>query len=298
LTGDAQSLPCPGSSAGAGRSSHHIRSGIWLGPRAQSKLTFSWESAIRDARTNRRIRAREVRVIGPEGEQLGVLQIEAALSKAAEFGLDLVEVSPMAKPPVCKIMDYGKHKYQEKKRANEAKKKQTVVKLKEIKFRPKTEEHDYQFKVRQVRDFLEEGNKARITVMFRGREITHREIGQNILKRVETDLKDIAITEQPSRLEGRLLFMIIAPNPRWLQAQKSRAEAAERAPAALKAAAAGASPAAPKAAAAGAPPAGATSATPVAKSAEGNGAARAPIQPPPLAAPAPAAATQAHAPKA
>jgi translation initiation factor IF-3 len=128
-------------------------------------------------------------------------------------------------------MDYGKHKYQEKKRANEAKKKQTIVKLKEIKFRPKTEEHDYQFKVRQVREFLEEGNKARITVMFRGREITHREIGQNILKRVETDLKDIAITEQPSRLEGRLLFMIIAPNPRWLQAQKSRAEAAERAPA-------------------------------------------------------------------
>jgi len=206
----------------------------------------------------------------------------------------------MAKPPVCKIMDYGKHKYQEKKRANEAKKKQTVVKLKEIKFRPKTEEHDYQFKVRQVRDFLEEGNKARITVMFRGREITHREIGQNILKRVETDLKDIAVTEQPSRLEGRLLFMIIAPNPRWLQAQKSRAEAAERAPAALKAAAAGASPAAPKAAAAGASPAGvgATSATPLPKSAEGNGAARAPSQPPPLPAPAPAAASQAHAPKA
>ena len=194
----------------------------------------------------------------------------------------------MAKPPVCKIMDYGKHKYQEKKRANEAKKKQTVVKLKEIKFRPKTEEHDYQFKVRQVRDFLEEGNKARITVMFRGREITHREIGQNILKRVETDLKDIAVTEQPSRLEGRLLFMIIAPNPRWLQAQKSRAEAAERAPAAPKAAAAGASPAG----------VGATSATPLPKSAEGNGAARAPSQPPPLPAPAPAAASQAHAPKA
>jgi translation initiation factor IF-3 len=266
-----------------------------LGPRAQSKPTFSRESAIRDARTNRRIRAREVRVIGPEGEQLGVLQIEAALSKAAEFGLDLVEVSPMAKPPVCKIMDYGKHKYQEKKRANEAKKKQTIVKLKEIKFRPKTEEHDYQFKVRQVRDFLEEGNKARITVMFRGREITHREIGQNILKRVETDLKDIAVTEQPSRLEGRLLFMIIAPNPRWLQAQKSRAEAAERAPAASKAAAAaGASPASPKAATSGPSPAGS-----LPKSAEGNGASHAPPQPPPpLAAPAPATSAQAHAPKA
>ena len=190
--------------------------------------SFIWESAIRDARTNRRIRARELRVIGPEGEQLGVLQLEAALAKAAEFGLDLVEVSPMAKPPVCKIMDYGKHKYQEKKRANEQKKKQTVVKLKEIKFRPKTEEHDYAFKVRQVREFLMEGNKARITVMFRGREITHREIGQNILRRVETDLKDISVVEQTARLEGRFLFMILSANPRVLQAIKQREQAAEQ----------------------------------------------------------------------
>jgi translation initiation factor IF-3 len=167
-------------------------------------------------------------VIGPEGEQLGVLQLEAALAKAAEFGLDLVEVSPMAKPPVCKIMDYGKHKYQEKKRANEAKKKQTVVKLKEIKFRPKTEEHDYSFKVRQVREFLMEGNKARITVMFRGREITHREIGQNILRRVETDLKDISVVEQTARLEGRFLFMIMTANPRVLQAIKQREQAMEQ----------------------------------------------------------------------
>jgi len=169
-------------------------------------------------------------VIGPEGEQLGVLQLEAALAKAAEFGLDLVEVSPMAKPPVCKIMDYGKHKYQEKKRANEAKKKQTVVKLKEIKFRPKTEEHDYSFKVRQVREFLMEGNKARITVMFRGREITHREIGQNILRRVETDLKDISVVEQTARLEGRFLFMIMTANPRVLQAIKQREQAMEARP--------------------------------------------------------------------
>jgi translation initiation factor IF-3 len=135
----------------------------------------------------------------------------------------------MAKPPVCKIMDYGKHKYQEKKRANEAKKKQTIVKLKEIKFRPKTEEHDYQFKVRQVREFLEEGNKARITVMFRGREITHREIGQAILTRIGIELKEIAVIEQAPRLEGRLLFMILAPNPRWLQSNRARQEAAERA---------------------------------------------------------------------
>jgi translation initiation factor IF-3 len=186
----------------------------------------SRESAIRDARTNRRIRARELRVIGPEGEQLGVLQLETALAKAAEFGLDLVEVSPMAKPPVCKIMDYGRFKYETKKKANEAKKKQTVVKLKEVKFRPKTEEHDYNFKVKAVREFLEEGNKARITVMFRGREITHREIGQAILTRIGQELKEIAVIEQAPRLEGRLLFMILAPNPRWLQSMRSRQEAA------------------------------------------------------------------------
>jgi translation initiation factor IF-3 len=182
---------------------------------------FRKEYVIRDARTNRRIRAREVRVIGPEGEQLGVLPVEAALAKAQEFGLDLVEVSPMAKPPVCKIMDYGKFKYEAKKKASEAKKKQTIVKLKEVKFRPKTEEHDYAFKVRAIREFLAEGNKARVTVMFRGREITHREIGQNILRRIESELKDIAVVEQPSRLEGRLLFMILAANPRFLQQQRA-----------------------------------------------------------------------------
>ena len=135
----------------------------------------------------------------------------------------------MAKPPVCKIMDYGKFKYETKKKANEAKKKQTIVKLKEVKFRPKTEEHDYAFKVKAVREFLGEGNKARITVMFRGREITHREIGQAILRRIEIELKEVAVVEQPSRLEGRLLFMILAPNPRWVQSQQAKAEAAERA---------------------------------------------------------------------
>jgi translation initiation factor IF-3 len=162
-------------------------------------------------------------VIGPEGEQLGVLTLDTALAKAAEFGLDLVEVSPMAKPPVCKIMDYGKFKYETKKKANEAKKKQTIVKLKEVKFRPKTEEHDYTFKVKAIREFLAEGNKARVTVMFRGREITHREIGQAILNRISTELKEVALVEQTARLEGRLLFMILAPNPRWLQSQRAQA---------------------------------------------------------------------------
>jgi translation initiation factor IF-3 len=151
-----------------------------------------------------------------------------ALAKAAEFGLDLVEVSPMAKPPVCKIMDYGKFKYETKKKANEAKKKQTVVKLKEVKFRPKTEEHDYNFKTKAVREFLAEGNKARITVMFRGREITHREIGQAILTRIANELKEIAVVEQSPRLEGRLLFMILAPNPRWMQSMRAQAEKKEQ----------------------------------------------------------------------
>ena len=128
----------------------------------------------------------------------------------------------MAKPPVCKIMDYGKFKYEAKKKASEAKKKQTVVKLKEVKFRPKTEEHDYNFKVKAVREFLAEGNKARITVMFRGREITHREIGQAILTKIGNELKEIAVIEQPPRLEGRLLFMILAPNPRWVAQMRAQ----------------------------------------------------------------------------
>src|SRR5207237_1858811 len=119
---------------------------------------------------------------------------------------------------------HGKDKYEEKKKANEAKKKQTVVKPKEVKFRPKTEEHDYNFKVKAVREFLSEGNKARITVMFRGREITHREIGQAILTRIGNELKEVAIIEQTPRLEGRLLFMILAPNPRWVQSMRAQAE--------------------------------------------------------------------------
>ena len=189
----------------------------------------SWRSThiARDQRTNRRIRAREVRVVGPAGEQLGVLTIEAALEKANEFGMDLVEVNPMAKPPVCKIMDYGRFKYEEKKRASEAKKKQVVVHLKEVKMRPKTEEHDYEFKVRNVKRFLEEGNKARITIMFRGREITHKELGQTLLEDVIKDVKEVGVVEQVPRMEGRQMFMILAPNPKV--AQRARDLARQRA---------------------------------------------------------------------
>jgi translation initiation factor IF-3 len=168
----------------------------------------------------------------------------------------------MAKPPVCKIMDYGKFKYEEKKKASEAKKKQVVVHLKEVKLRPKTEEHDYDFKIRNVKRFLEEGNKAKVTIMFRGREITHRELGQHILDDVTRDTKDIGIIEQAPRMEGRSLFMILAPNPKVAQRARELARQA-----ALK-----------KAAAAAAETAG----TAPAKSAPANGGA----PPPPAAAPA------------
>ena len=123
----------------------------------------------------------------------------------------------MAKPPVCKIMDYGKFKYEEKKKASEAKKKQVVVHLKEVKMRPKTEEHDYDFKVRNVKRFLEEGNKARVTIMFRGREITHKELGQALLDDVVKDVKDVGVVEQMPRMEGRQMFMILSPNAKVAQ---------------------------------------------------------------------------------
>src|SRR5215208_831839 len=195
----------------------------------------------RDARTNRRIKAREVRLVGVEGEQLGVLPIDQALARAQELGLDLVEVSPMAKPPVCKIMDYGRFKYLEKKKQNEAKKKQVVVQLKEVKFRPRTEEHDYATKTKKVREFLAESNKARITVMFRGREMSHRELGQKVLQRIIEDLKDVAVIEAAPRMEGRQMFMILAPNPRMMQSARDKAKAQAAAAEAAPAPAAGAS---------------------------------------------------------
>ena len=170
--------------------------------------------------------------------------------------MDLVEVSPTAKPPDCKIMDYGRFKYLEKKKQNEAKKKQVVVQLKEVKLRPRTEEHDYDTKVRKVREFLEESNKARITVMFRGREMSHRELGQKVLQRVIEDLRDVAVIESAPRMEGRQMFMILAPNPKMLQSQRDRAKA-QAAQAAHAAAAAPGAPApaapAPQAAAAQVP---------------------------------------------
>ena len=158
------------------------------------------------------IRRSEVRVINPEGQQLGIYPIHQALAIAAELGLDLVEINPKADPPVCRIMDFGKFKYEQKKQANLAKKRQKVIEIKEVKMRPKTDDHDFEFKVRHVRRFLEEGNKAKITIRFRGREMAHPETAARVLDRVLEEVRDIAEVEQPYRMEGRTMTMVLAPN--------------------------------------------------------------------------------------
>jgi len=162
-------------------------------------------------RVNRRIRVPQVRVIGDDGSQLGVLNTDDALRRAEEAGLDLVEVSPKAMPPVCKIMDYGKFKYENAKKTKDARKHQSTTTTKEIKFRPKTDDHDFDFKVKHIRRFLQEGNKAKLAVIFRGREIVHPETGQDVLKRVVEATSDIAQVEQAPLMEGRRMLMIIAP---------------------------------------------------------------------------------------
>ena len=165
-------------------------------------------------RRNEQIRAREVRVIGPEGEQLGILPRHEAIAAAKEHGCDLVEVAATAVPPVCKIMDYGKFKYEAQKKKQEAKKRQAVVQIKEIKVRPKTDDHDYETKLRHTRRFLEDGDRVKVTVFFRGREIVHKDRGASILDRFIEDVKDIGKVEQEARAEGRTLQMLLTPLPR------------------------------------------------------------------------------------
>jgi translation initiation factor IF-3 len=163
-------------------------------------------------RINHRIRVPEVRVIAEE-EQLGVMPTHEALRLAEERGLDLVEISPRAFPPVCRIMDYGKYKYEEAKKKQQARKRASTVETKEIKFRPKTEEHDMAFKVKHVRRFLEGGNKVRLAVVFRGREITHPQTGMNVLNKVVDLCNDIATVEVTPNMEGRRMIMVITPRP-------------------------------------------------------------------------------------
>ncbi|THF65764.1 translation initiation factor IF-3 [Pseudothauera nasutitermitis] len=162
-------------------------------------------------RVNGEINALEVRLVGEEGEQLGIVSLNAALGAAEEAGLDLVEIAPMAKPPVCKIMDFGKFKYQEQKKAHEARLKQKQVQVKEVKLRPGTDENDYQIKLRNLKRFLEEGDKCKVTLRFRGREMAHQEFGLRQLERVKADLVEHGQVEQMPKMEGRQMIMVIAP---------------------------------------------------------------------------------------
>ncbi len=165
-------------------------------------------------RRNDQIRVREVRLIGADGEQLGIVERNAALQMARDAGMDLVEVAAQADPPVCKIMDYGRYKYEAQKKKQEAKKRQTVIQIKEIKLRPKTDEHDYQTKVSHIRRFIEGGDRCKVTIFFRGREIVHKDRGQKMLDRVVEDTRDIAKVEQEARAEGRTLHMMLTPLPK------------------------------------------------------------------------------------
>jgi len=162
-------------------------------------------------RINDRIRADEIRLIGAEGENVGVVTPRRALEMAEEVGLDLVEISPNAAPPVCKIMDYGKYKYEQQKRESEARKKQKIIEVKEVKFRPGTDTHDYDVKMRNVLKFLEGGDKVKITLRFRGREMAHQNLGRELLERIAEDVKDVGRIENMPKMEGRQMIMIIGP---------------------------------------------------------------------------------------
>ncbi len=162
-------------------------------------------------RRNEQIRAREVRVIGAEGEQIGILSKQEAIDLAKEHGLDLVEVAATADPPVCRIMDFGKFKYEQQQKKKEQKKNQTVVQIKEIKIRPKTDDHDYETKLRHIRRFLEDGDRCKGTVFFRGREIVHKSRGQAILDRIVENTKDLAKVEAEQNVEGRTLQILLIP---------------------------------------------------------------------------------------
>jgi translation initiation factor IF-3 len=162
-------------------------------------------------RINEEIRVREVQLIDKDGTNLGVTDIQAALSKAADAGLDLVEIAPNSTPPVCKILDVGKYKYQAQKKAAEARKKQHVVEIKEIKIRPMIDDHDYDVKMRSMRRFFEEGDKVKVTLRFRGREMAHQELGVQLLERVKSDTQALAKVEQEPKFEGRQMIMVLAP---------------------------------------------------------------------------------------
>ncbi len=162
-------------------------------------------------RINQEITAQKVRVVGEDGEMIGILTRQEALFKAAELGLDLVEISPHAEPPVCKILDYGKFKYEQQKKKHEAKKKQKIIEVKEVQMRPMIDVNDFNVKCRAIERFLKEGDKVKVTMRFRGREMSHQEIGMGVLMRVKAQFEELAKVEQSPKLEGRQMIMVFAP---------------------------------------------------------------------------------------
>ncbi len=174
-------------------------------------MPLSTSDRERRTRINRQIRISPVRVIDQDGGQLGVLAVEEALALAQERGLDLVEVAATARPPVVKIMDYGKYKFEEAKAARAAKKKQHIIHLKEVKYRPGIDDHDFDFKTRHAREFLQDGNKVKVTMMYRGRQLAHLELGKAVLDRVAAAVADIGKIEADAKLEGRNMTMVLAP---------------------------------------------------------------------------------------
>ncbi|MBC7107156.1 MAG: translation initiation factor IF-3 [Firmicutes bacterium] len=169
------------------------------------------KSITKEFRVNEEIRAREIRVVDPEGKQLGIMSAREALRLAEELQLDLVEVAPQARPPVCRLMDFGRYKYEQSKREREARKRQRSVELKEIKFRPRIEEHDFRVKLRNATRFLNDGDKVKVTIIFRGREIVHTQLGEQLMNRLASELAELATVERAPRLEGRQMVMILAP---------------------------------------------------------------------------------------
>ena len=191
-------------------SSGPVQTGPFLTPGTWTP-TEEREISDRRVRVNEQIRISPIRLIDDEGEQVGIIALDDARERAEAKGLDLVEVAPDARPPVCKLMDYGKFKYEQQRAAREAKKKQHVVQVKEVKFRPGIEDHDYDFKTRHARRFLEEGNKVKLTMMFRGRQMAHPELGLEVLERVTEDLAELAKIESRPSMEGRTMSMVLAP---------------------------------------------------------------------------------------
>nr|CDQ36949.1 Translation initiation factor IF-3 [Virgibacillus halodenitrificans] len=176
-----------------------------------SKIIWRWLAISKDMNVNEKIRAREVRLIDSNGDQLGVKSRQEALEIAQTRNLDLVLVAPNAKPPVCRIMDYGKYRFEQQKKEKEARKKQKVINVKEVRFTPGIGEHDYETKLKNARKFLEKGDKVKAAVRFRGRAITHKELGREVLDRMAEDVKDVATIETKPKMEGRNMFMMLAP---------------------------------------------------------------------------------------